>query len=68
VGLRRFGIVVVSACYSHYQAGDKLLRALEPLVTGAALVVSTWFTVGMRCAPADRRFAMAAPSEAGVSV
>jgi hypothetical protein len=40
VGLRRFGVVVVSACYSHYQAGDKLLRALEPLVTGAVLVVS----------------------------
>jgi hypothetical protein len=35
-----FGIVVVSACFSHYEAGDGALRALEPLVTGVALGIS----------------------------
>src|SRR6266481_3801890 len=34
-----FGITVLSASYSHYNAGDGLM-ALEPLVTFAALVVS----------------------------
>ena len=35
-----FGIVVVSACFSHYESGDGVLRALEPLVTGVALGIS----------------------------
>jgi hypothetical protein len=47
-----FGVVIVSACYSHYQSGDGLVTALEPLLTGAALVVS----YAMR--PADRRLVM----------
>jgi hypothetical protein len=34
-----FGITVLSACYSHFKAGDGLL-ALEPLVTFGALVIS----------------------------
>jgi hypothetical protein len=34
-----FGIVVLSACYSHLLSGDGVM-ALEPLVTGAALVIS----------------------------
>jgi hypothetical protein len=34
-----FGITVLSACYSHYSAGDGWL-ALEPLVTFAALIMS----------------------------
>jgi hypothetical protein len=34
-----FGITVLSACYSHFNAGDGLL-ALEPLVTFAALMIS----------------------------
>jgi hypothetical protein len=34
-----FGITVLSACYSHYSAGDGWL-ALEPLVTFAALIIS----------------------------
>ncbi|MCU1299605.1 MAG: DoxX family protein, partial [Acidobacteriaceae bacterium] len=34
-----FGITVLSACYSHYNAGDGWL-ALEPLVTFAALMIS----------------------------
>jgi hypothetical protein len=44
-----FGVVVLSACYAHYESGDGLLRALEPLVTGLALVVSYMLR------PADRR-------------
>jgi hypothetical protein len=47
-----FGIVVVSACYSHYQSGDGAARALEPLVTGVALVIS------YATRPADRRMAI----------
>jgi hypothetical protein len=34
-----FGITILSACYSHFNAGDGLL-ALEPLVTFAALMIS----------------------------
>lgn len=37
-----FSIIILSACYSHYCSGDKLL-ALEPLATFAALVIS-YFT------------------------
>lgn len=48
-----FGIVVLSACYSHLSSGDGLM-ALEPLATGALLVLS----YAMR--PADRRFAVRA--------
>jgi hypothetical protein len=45
-----FGVVVVSAAYSHFQAGDGLLRAAEPLVVaGITLVVS------YRLRPANRR-------------
>lgn len=44
-----FGIIVVSACYSHLASGDGL-KALDPLVTLIALVVSYW------TAPANRRF------------
>jgi uncharacterized membrane protein YphA (DoxX/SURF4 family) len=47
-----FGIVVVSACFSHYQAGDGALRALEPLLTGVALVIS------YATRPTDRRMMM----------
>jgi len=43
-----FGITVVSACYSHLNAGDGL-TALDPLVTLAALMVS------YSTRPADRR-------------
>jgi uncharacterized membrane protein YphA (DoxX/SURF4 family) len=57
-----FGIVVLSACYTHYESGEGLLRALEPMVTGAALVVSYMLR------PADRRMEMAVPPEARVSV
>jgi hypothetical protein len=45
-----FGIVVLSACYSHLLSGDGLM-ALEPLATGAVLVVS------YATRPASRRFA-----------
>jgi hypothetical protein len=45
-----FGIVVLSACYSHLSSGDGLM-ALEPLATGALLAIS----YAMR--PAGRRFA-----------
>ena len=34
-----FGVVVLSACYSHFSSGDGIL-ALDPLATFAALVVS----------------------------
>jgi len=34
-----FGITVLSACYSHYNAGDGWL-ALEPLITFVALMIS----------------------------
>ena len=45
-----FGVVVVSAAYSHLNAGDGLLRAAEPLlVAGTALVIS------YRLRPPDRR-------------
>lgn len=45
-----FGVVVVSAAYSHFESGDGLLRAVEPLlVAGTALVIS------YRVRPADRR-------------
>jgi hypothetical protein len=54
-----FGIVVVSACYSHYQAGDGALRALEPMVTGVALVIS----YALR--PASRRMAIGYGAEVG---
>jgi hypothetical protein len=57
-----FGIVVISACYTHYESGDGLLRALEPMVTGIALAIS----YALR--PASRRFTMAVPPEARVSV
>lgn len=43
-----FGIVVLSACYSHLLSGDGVM-ALEPLVTGAALVISYMLR------PTDRR-------------
>jgi hypothetical protein len=56
-----FGIVVLSACYSHLSSGDGVM-ALEPLVTGAILVVSYVLR------PVDRRMAMAVSSEARVSV
>jgi hypothetical protein len=56
-----FGIVVLSACYSHLFSGDGVM-ALEPLVTGAALVISYVLR------PADRRMAMAARSEVRLSV
>ena len=47
-----FGVVVVSAAYSHFQSGDGWLRAAEPLlVAGTALVIS------YRLRPADRRLA-----------
>jgi hypothetical protein len=50
-----FGIVILSACYSHFSSGDGLL-ALEPLVSFGALVVSYHFrpmaeTVRRRGAP-----------------
>lgn len=54
-----FGIVVVSACYSHYQSGDGALRALEPLLTGAALVIS------YATRPAGRRMATGYGVEVG---
>jgi hypothetical protein len=44
-----FGITILSACYSHFNAGDGLL-ALEPLVTFAALMIS------YLARPADRTF------------
>ncbi len=44
-----FGITILSACYSHFNAGDGLL-ALEPLVTFAALMIS------YLARPADRMF------------
>ena len=44
-----FGITVLSACYSHYNAGDGWL-ALEPLVTFAALMIS------YRTRPTNRAF------------
>jgi DoxX-like protein len=56
-----FGIVVLSACYSHLLSGDGVM-ALEPLVTGAALVVSYVLR------PADRRMAIVARAAARVSV
>ncbi|MDQ1452239.1 MAG: hypothetical protein QOE55_1915 [Acidobacteriaceae bacterium] len=56
-----FGIVVISACYTHYESGDGLLRALEPMVTGIALAIS----YALR--PASRRFTVAVPSEVRVS-
>jgi hypothetical protein len=56
-----FGIVVLSACYSHFFSGDGVM-ALEPLVTGAALVISYVLR------PADRRMAMAVRSEVRLSV
>lgn len=34
-----FGVMVLSACYSHFSSGDGLL-ALDPLATFAALVIS----------------------------
>src|SRR5579884_2633887 len=43
-----FGIIILSASYSHLHSGDGAM-ALEPLVTFAALVLSYW----MR--PADRK-------------
>jgi hypothetical protein len=43
-----FGITVVSACYSHFCAGDGLM-ALDPLVTLVALSIS------YRLRPADQR-------------
>jgi DoxX-like family len=46
-----FGIVVLSACYSHLSSGDGAM-ALEPLLTGAALVISYVLR------PADRRIAV----------
>src|SRR5258708_28691683 len=49
-----FGIVVLSACYSHFLSADGVL-ALEPLVTFAALVVS-YLT-----RPASRRFLYPTP-------
>jgi hypothetical protein len=44
-----FGITVLSACYSHYNAGDGWL-ALEPLITLAALMIS------YRTRPTNRAF------------
>jgi DoxX-like family len=52
-----FGITILSACYSHFSAGDGLM-ALEPLLTSAALVVS------YRTRPANRRFPRWAPVRA----
>jgi hypothetical protein len=49
-----FGIVVLSATYSHFSSGDGLM-ALEPLATFAALVVS-YIT-----RPASRRFLYSRP-------
>jgi DoxX-like family len=54
-----FGIVVLSACYSHLLSGDGVM-ALEPLVTGAALVISYVLR------PAQRR--MAVESQVAVRV
>ena len=45
-----FGVVVVSAGYSHFQSGDGLLRALEPL-----LVAGTTLVISYRLRPPDRR-------------
>lgn len=57
-----FGVVIVSASYSHYQSGDGLMRAAEPLlVAGTALVISYM----MR--PVDRRMVVVVRPEAGVS-
>lgn len=44
-----FSIVVLSACWSHFQSGDGWM-ALEPLATFGALVIS------YRTRPASRRF------------
>jgi uncharacterized membrane protein YphA (DoxX/SURF4 family) len=51
-----FAIVIVSASYSHLNSGDGL-KALEPLITLAALAVSYW------ARPVDRRvFFLSTPS------
>ena len=53
-----FGVVVVSAAYSHLESGDGWLRASEPLlVAGTALVIS------YRLRPADRRLAALSSTE-----
>lgn len=54
-----FGITVLSACYSHYCAGDGV-EALEPMVTFAALVVS------YKLSPAVRRLHQPIPTEVAV--
>jgi hypothetical protein len=56
-----FGIVVLSACYSHLSSGDGLM-ALEPLATGIMLAAS----YALR--PVDRRMAMAVTPGARASV
>jgi hypothetical protein len=51
-----FGVTLLSACYSHYNAGDGWL-ALEPLVTFAALMIS------YRTRPANRAFSKSSRGE-----
>ena len=53
-----FGITVLSACYSHLNAGDGLM-ALDPLVTFGALIVS------YMARPAGRRAISADPGPTG---
>ena len=55
-----FGVVVVSAAYSHFQSGDGLLRAMEPLV-----VAGTTLVISYRLRPADRKPAAALAAEEG---
>jgi hypothetical protein len=52
-----FGIVVLSACYSHLLSGDGVM-ALEPLVTGAVLVISYVLRPAQRRMAVDSRVAV----------
>jgi hypothetical protein len=57
-----FGVVIVSASYSHYQSGDGLIRAAEPLLVAGTLLVTSYML-----RPADRKMTVVVRPEARVS-
>jgi hypothetical protein len=38
-----FGIVLVSACVAHFNSGDGVVNALEPLIWFGILATSNWY-------------------------